>query len=54
MRNLSAVLWTIAAVLFLLWVIGFVAQLTFGGLLHLLLVLVVLAVVIDIVRSMRA
>jgi hypothetical protein len=54
MKNASAVLWTIAAILLVFWLIGMVAQATFGGLLHLLLVLIVVAVAIDLVRSLRA
>jgi len=54
MRNLSAILWTVAGVLLVLWLIGLIAQMTFGGLLHLLLVLIVVAAVIDIVRGARS
>jgi hypothetical protein len=54
MRGLSSVLWTIAAILLVFWIIGLVAQMTFGGLLHLLLVLIVVAVVLDIIGRSRA
>jgi hypothetical protein len=54
MRSASALLWTIAGILLVIWLIGMVAQMTFGGLLHLLLVLIVVAVAIELVRSLRA
>ncbi|MBZ0134809.1 MAG: lmo0937 family membrane protein [Planctomycetes bacterium] len=50
MNSLSAVLWTIAAILLVFWIVGLIAQATFGGLIHLLLVLIVAAVAIEVVR----
>jgi hypothetical protein len=54
MTNLSPVVWTLAAILLVLWVVGLVAGATYGGLLHVLLVLVVLAIVIGLVPRRRA
>lgn len=38
-------LWTIAVILFILWLLGFVVLHVGGGLIHILLVLAVIAVV---------
>ena len=43
-------IWMILAVLVILWVIGFVADLA-GGLIHLLLVVAVIVFVINLVRG---
>lgn len=53
MKNLSSLLWTVAAILLVLWLIGTVSQTTFGGLLHVLLILIVAAVLIGLVRQKR-
>jgi hypothetical protein len=53
MSSLSALLWAIAGILLAIWTIGLIAQATFGGLLHILLILIVFAVVVGIVRSRR-
>ena len=53
MRGLSGVLWTVAMILLILWIIGLVASSTFGGLLHVLLILVIVAVVVELMRPKR-
>ena len=52
MNRLSAVLWTIVAVLLVVWIVGLIAHATFGGLIHLLVVLMVAAVAIEVVRML--
>jgi hypothetical protein len=47
-------LWTIAVVLFVLWVLGFFALHVGGGLIHLLLVLAVIAVIWRLVTGRSA
>lgn len=47
-------LWTIMAVLLVLWLVGFVSGTTLGGVLHLLLVLAVVALVIQLFTGRRA
>lgn len=44
-------LWTIALILALLWVLGMVSSYTLGGFLHLLLVLAVIAIVIRLIQG---
>jgi hypothetical protein len=47
-------LWTIVAILLVLWLIGLVGSYTFGGLIHLLLVLAVVVVAIQLITGRRA
>jgi hypothetical protein len=44
-------LWTISGILVLLWVLGLVGSYTMGGLIHILLVVVVVAVLVRIIRG---
>jgi hypothetical protein len=44
-------LWTIALILVIMWLLGMVTSYTLGGLLHLLLVLAVIAVLIRIIQG---
>jgi hypothetical protein len=46
-------LWTIAVVLIILWVLGLVTSYTLGGFIHLLLVLAVIVVLIRIIQGRK-
>jgi hypothetical protein len=46
-------LWTIAVVLMLLWVLGMVSSYTLGGFIHILLVLAVVTVLIRLISGRR-
>lgn len=46
-------LWTIAMVLTVLWLLGLVSSTTMGGFIHLLLVLAVIVVLIRILQGRR-
>jgi hypothetical protein len=46
-------LWTIAVVLGILWLLGFVSSYTMGGFIHLLLVLAVIVVLIRVIQGRR-
>lgn len=46
-------LWTIAVILLVLWALGFFTAHAFGGLIHVLIVLAVIAVVLEVVRGRR-
>ena len=46
-------MWTIAIILILLWVLGFMSSYTMGGLLHLLLVIALVVVVIRLAQGRR-
>jgi hypothetical protein len=45
---------TIAVVLIILWLLGFVTSYTMGGFIHLLLVLAIVAILIRVVQGRRA
>jgi hypothetical protein len=47
-------LYTIALVLLVLWVLGFATSVTAGGLLHMLLVVAVIIVIYQLVTGRRA
>ncbi len=47
-------LWTIAALLLILWLLGMVSSYTLGGFIHILLVLAVIAVLIRIIQGRSA
>ncbi|WP_373500061.1 lmo0937 family membrane protein [Desulfococcus sp.] len=46
-------LWTIAVILLILWVLGLVSSYTMGGLIHILLVIAIIVVVLNIIRGRR-
>ena len=46
-------LWTIAVILLVLWVLGLVSSYTLGGFLHILLVLAVIALVVGLLQRRR-
>jgi hypothetical protein len=47
-------LWTIAAILLVLWLLGLLTGTTLGGFVHVLIVLAVIAVVIQLISGRRA
>jgi hypothetical protein len=46
-------LWTIAVILAVLWLLGMVSSYTMGGLIHILLVLAIIAVVVNLLRGRK-
>jgi hypothetical protein len=44
-------LWTIAVVLLVLWLLGLVSSYTLGGFIHILLVLAIIAVLVRIIQG---
>jgi hypothetical protein len=46
-------LWTIAVILGVIWLLGMVSSTTMGGFVHLLLVLAVVVVVINLIQGRR-
>jgi hypothetical protein len=46
-------LWTIAVVLAVLWVLGLVSSYTLGGFIHILLVLAIIVVLINVIQGRR-
>jgi hypothetical protein len=47
-------LWTIAAIMLILWVLGLVSSYTMGGFIHILLVLAVVVILLNIIQGRRA
>ncbi len=44
-------LWTIAVVLLVLWLLGMVSSYTLGGFIHILLVLAIIAVLVRVIQG---
>lgn len=44
-------LWTIAVLLLILWLLGMVSSYTLGGLIHILLVLAIITVLIRVIQG---
>ena len=47
-------LWTIAMILIVLWVLGLVSSYTMGGFVHVLLVIAVIVVLVNVIQGRRA
>jgi len=47
-------LWTVFVILLVLWLLGLVTSYTFGGFVHILLVLALVVLVINLVQGRRA
>jgi hypothetical protein len=47
-------LWTIFVILLVMWVLGLVSSYTFGGFIHILLVLAVIALIFQLITGRRA
>ena len=47
-------LWTIAVILIILWLLGLVTSYTMGGFIHILLVIAVIVVLVNIISGRRA
>lgn len=49
----TKMLWTIAVILVVLWLLGLVSSYTLGGFIHILLVVAIVIVVINLVQGRR-
>ena len=47
-------LWTVAVVLVVLWLLGLVSSYTMGGFIHILLVLAVVVILVNLIQGRRA
>ena len=45
---------TLAIILIILWLLGFVSSYTFGGLIHLLLVIAIVVILVRVIQGRRA
>jgi hypothetical protein len=46
-------LWTLAIILIVLWLLGLVTATTLGGFIHVLLVIAVVVIIINLIRGRR-
>jgi hypothetical protein len=46
-------LWTIAVILIVLWLLGLVSSYTMGGFIHILLVIAVIVVLLNLIQGRR-
>lgn len=46
-------LWTIAVILIVLWLLGMITSTTLGGFIHILLVIAVIVVVINLIQGKK-
>ncbi len=46
-------LWTVALILIVLWVLGLVSSYTMGGFIHLLLVVAIITILIQVIQGRR-
>ena len=44
-------LWTIAVILVILWLLGFVSSFTMGGFIHILLVIAIVVVLVRVIQG---
>ena len=49
--NLGTLLWTVAIVLVLMWLLGMVTSYTIGGFIHILLVVALIVVLIRVIQG---
>lgn len=47
-------LWTIAAILIVLWLLGLVSSYTMGGFIHVLLVIAIVVILLNLIQGRRA
>jgi hypothetical protein len=47
-------LWTIAVILVVLWLLGIVSSYTLGGFIHILLVIAIVIIVINLIQGRRS
>jgi len=46
-------LWTIAVILIVLWLLGLVSSYTMGGFIHILLVLAIIVILVNLIQGRR-
>lgn len=46
-------LWTVAVILIVLWVLGLVSSYTMGGFIHVLLVIAIIVVLLNVIQGRR-
>jgi hypothetical protein len=54
LRRIKKMLWTIFVILLVLWLLGFVTAYTFGGMIHVLLLIAVVVLVFQLLAGRRS
>ena len=52
-EELITMLWTIAVILVVLWLVGLVSSYTLGGFIHILLVIAIVVIIVNLVQGRR-
>ena len=52
-ERMTGMLWTIAVVLVVLWLLGLITSFTLGGFIHILLVIAVIVIIIRLIQGRR-
>jgi predicted nucleic acid-binding Zn ribbon protein len=52
-RKIVLMLWTLAVILLVMWLLGMVSSYTLGGFIHILLVIAIIVVLVRIIRGER-
>jgi len=52
-KGRSKMLWTIAVVLVVLWLLGLVSSYTMGGFIHVLLVIAIVVILVQVIQGRR-
>jgi len=47
-------LWTIAVILIVLWLVGLVSSYTMGGFIHILLIIAVVVILVNVIQGRKA
>jgi hypothetical protein len=47
-------LWTVAVILIVLWLLGLVSSYTLGGFIHILLVLAIIVILVNVIQGRRS
>jgi len=53
-RKVDLMLWTIAVILIILWLLGLVSSYTMGGLIHILLVIAIIVIIFGFIGGRRS
>ena len=52
-KEVKNMLWTIAVILIILWLLGIVTSYTMGGFIHILLVIAVITILINLIKGKK-
>ena len=52
-KEVKNMLWTIAVILIILWLLGIVTSYTMGGFIHILLVIAIITVLVNLIKGKK-